>query len=308
MSKQTKIVLSVFLSFFIAIFFGFIMIGFFTSEYMINARNNGYQTDGIVTQKILVQKEWMQENSTRVQMTNRSGLSLNAYKIMQATPTNKWLIAMHGYRGEAFQVSDYGLNFYEAGFNVLLPDQRGEGYSEGDWIGMGHFEQYDLIDWIDYIVELNPNAQIALFGVSMGAATVMLATGHDLPSNVKVAIEDCGYTSIDAQLTNIFINYVHINPYPANIFADLFFRIRAGYSLYDGDATKAVSNSHTPTFFVHGSEDTFVPYPMVDVLYENCSAPKEKLIIEGAQHACSSSYNPDLYWEKVLAFVNKYIP
>lgn len=90
-------------------------------------------------------------------------------------------------------MAPYARKFYDMGYNIILPDLRGNGLSEGDYIGMGWDERFDIIDLIQYIVDDNENLQIILFGVSMGASTVMYVSGEELPSNVKAIIEDCRY-------------------------------------------------------------------------------------------------------------------
>ena len=84
----------------------------------------------------------------------------------------------------------------EMGFTVLMPGLRGHGESTGHYIGMGWHNRLDMLRWIDEIVRDDPEAEIVLFGISMGGATVMMTSGEALPPNVKVIVEDCGYTSV----------------------------------------------------------------------------------------------------------------
>mgnify|MGYP002903373585 FL=1 len=55
--------------------------------------------------------------------------------------------------------------------------------------------------------------------------------------------------------------------------------------------------------FIHGSKDTFVPPYMCDELYENCAAPKTKLIVEGAGHVESYYKNTQEYEEALDKFI-----
>ena len=69
----------------------------------------------------------------------------------------------------------YGEKYYEMGYNVLLPNNRAHGNSEGNYIGMGWLDKDDIACWVNWINKQDPNAKIILHGVSMGAATTMMA-------------------------------------------------------------------------------------------------------------------------------------
>ena len=198
-------------------------------------------------------------------------------------------------------------NFYNQGYNILFPEQRGTGESEGTWITMGIKEQQDLNGWINYIIEKDVDSQIILFGVSMGAATVLLSTGGDLPENVVLAIADCAYTSVTDEFSYLMDYYAGLPSFPFLSAAEAVCNLTCDLSIYDGNVIESVKKSTTPTLFIHGSADDFVPFYMLDELYSAHPGNKEKLVIEGAEHARSSSINPELYWQTVWEFVGKYI-
>ena len=186
----------------------------------------------------------------------------------------------------------YAEKFYNMGYNVMIPDLRGHGESEGDYIGMGWDDRKDIMNLIDYIIAEDSKAEIVLFGVSMGAATVMMVSGEELPSNVKAVIEDCGYTSAWDQFAYQLKVLFNLPEFPMMNIADIICKIRAGYFISDASAIKQVKKSVTPTLFIHGDSDSFVPFEMQEELYEACNAEKEKVVIEGAAHAKASSTNP----------------
>ena len=109
---------------------------------------------------------------------------------------NNWVIVLHGYRSNPESVISVGRHFSDKGYNVLIPYMRATGESEGEYIGMGWLDKDDLKCWIDLIIKQNNNANIVLHGSSMGAATVLMASGDEIPNNVKAIIEDSGYTSV----------------------------------------------------------------------------------------------------------------
>lgn len=254
-------------------------------------------------------KAWFQEESNyeNVYITSYDNLKLHSYQITNSIPSNTWVISVHGYMSQGQYLTNPAKHFYDMGYNVLLPDLRSHGQSEGDYIGMGWDDRHDILSWIDYILEQNPNAQIVLHGISMGAATVMSVSGEELPTNVKAIIEDCGYTSVWDQFASQLKTLFNLPQFPFMHVASLVTKIRAGYWLGEASPIEQVANSKTPMLFIHGDEDNFVPYSMHQQLYDASSAEKELLVIEGAGHAMAGTHNPDLYWSTISTFLRKYL-
>lgn len=194
-------------------------------------------------------------------------LNLKGYEYMNEPSSHKWAIVVHGYSGRASEMTKYVRSFYEQGYNVIAPDLRGHGNSEGDYVGMGWHDRKDVLIWIQQILKKDPNAEIALFGVSMGGATVMMTSGEDLPSNVKVIIEDCGYSTVIDEFTYQLKDLFHLPKFPVMNAANTVTKLRAGYNLEEASAVKQVAKSKTPMLFIHGDADTFVPFEMLDEVY-----------------------------------------
>ncbi|MBF7156730.1 MULTISPECIES: alpha/beta hydrolase [Bacillus] len=235
-------------------------------------------------------------------------LKLTGYEYMNEQSSNKWAIVVHGYDSRASKMKKYIRNFYEQGYNVIAPDLRGHGNSEGDYIGMGWHDRKDILIWIQQIVKKDPNAEIALFGVSMGGATVMMTSGEELPSNVKVIIEDCGYSTVIDEFTYQLKDLFHLPKFPVMNAANTITKLRAGYDLEEASAVKQVAKSKTPMLFIHGNADTFVPYEMLDEVYNAAKVEKEKLIVPGAGHGEAEKIDSNKYWNTVWKFVGRYIP
>ena len=199
--------------------------------------------------------------------------------------------------------------FHEAGYNVLLPDLEGHGSSEGKYIGMGYHDRLDILKWIDFIINENTDAQIVLQGLSMGASTVLLTTGENLPPNVKVAISDCAYTSVREEFLYLVDEYLDL-PFKHFIMnaANTICKLKTGVKFEQINVIKAVKNSTTPTLFIHGDQDKFVPFYMLDKLYNaNQNIIKEKLVIDGAHHAMSATIKPEIYFNTVFAFISQFV-
>lgn len=229
-------------------------------------------------------------------------LKLHAYNF--ALDLNQpWVIIVHGYNGRAQSMSRQLDHFYNKNFNCLMVDLRSAGLSEGEYIALGDHEAHDIIGWIKYLNQTYNNPEIILYGESMGAATVMNTTGYELSDNVICAIEDCGFSSTWQQCTYELKNMFHLPAFPALHLTSLACKLHHKLDLRNGSPKDSVAHSKTPTLFIHGDSDTFVPFYMHDIVYNACSAKKDKLVIHNAGHIYSNIIEPDTYWNKVDSWI-----
>lgn len=266
----------------------------------------GFEEDG--QERPVTDAERWFSTGEAVHLESGDGLTLTAYQFF-GQPGHHYVVACHGYGNQASGMAANASLFCQMGFNALLPDARGFGASEGDYAGMGWHERRDIVAWCNYILDQDPQALIVLYGVSMGAATVMMAAGEsDLPSAVKLVIEDCGYTSVwdefAAQLDQLF----SLPTFPILDVTSLVTQVKAGWSFKEASALEQIKNCAVPVLFIHGEEDAFVPFDMVYSLYAAAGCPKRLLTIPGAAHAQSSSVDPELYWRTIADFLAEYLP
>lgn len=252
-------------------------------------------------------QKWLEEKSNYSDkyIESYDKLQLHSYVVTQNS--NKWAIVVHGYGGSGKLMSDKSKYFYDMGYNVLIPDLRGHGKSEGDYIGMGWKDRLDIISWINFIIKENQNAEIVLHGTSMGAATVLMTSGENLPSNVKAIVADCAYTSAWDEFSYQLETYLKVPSYYILNVTNMVTKLKAGYSLKEASALESVKKATVPILFIHGDKDKFVPYSMMDKLYDATSSPKEKLTIDGGEHANSDLVSPFLYWLTLEDFLNQYV-
>lgn len=241
-------------------------------------------------------------------ITSQDGLKLHATWFPQGDQ-KKIVICFHGYTSEGMK--DYiGLSGYylKKGYSMLLVDERAHGQSEGTYIGFGCLDRKDALGWINWVRDnCGEDVQILLHGTSMGGATVLMASSLELPPQVKGIISDCAFTSPKEVFTHVLKKMMHMPAFPMIQIADLLNRHFAGYGLDECDAAEEVKQAKVPILFIHGSADTFVPCQMCESVYKNCSAPKEKLIIEGAAHA-EAYYKDTARYEAALSeFTDKVI-
>ena len=142
---------------------------------------------------VFIDGDWRQwsakQDFEQWEMESYDGLKLQGYFLEAKEPTNKTVVLAHGYLGRANDMALYGQYYYEElGYNMFTADLRGHGQSEGDYIGFGWHDRLDYVDWINRVIEeIGPDSEIVLHGVSMGAATVLMTSGEELPSNVKAS-------------------------------------------------------------------------------------------------------------------------
>jgi len=223
-------------------------------------------------------------------------------------PTDRWAVLVHGYSGDHHEMDLYSQHYAALGYNILMPDLRAQGGSEGDWVGMGLLDAPDIIAWCRYLVETRgEQVQLVLHGHSMGGAAVLLASGSpDLPSQVRAIVSDCAYSDAWGMFVSCCRTWFHLPPHPLMDLVALRFRHRGGYDLHAADVVAGVRSSHTPTLFIHGSADAFVPQAMERPLYEACGAQlKEMQVVEGAGHIQSVQLDPQAYFRLVVAFLER---
>lgn len=254
--------------------------------------------------------QWLESKDYRIwQIESFDGLKLSAYFIPATTPSRRTVISAHGYTSNAKHMAQFARFFNEKlGFNVLLPDARGHGESEGDYIGFGWHERKDYLHWIDKVIDtLGSDSQIVLHGISMGGATVMMVSGEELPFQVKAIIEDCGYTSVDKELSYQLKRMYHLPSFPLINTTSVVTSFKAGYNFYEASALKQIKKNQLPILFIHGQVDTFVPTEMVYELYEACTSEKDLYIVEGAGHGTAYITDTPRYEKRVTEFLKKHL-
>lgn len=242
----------------------------------------------------------------KITMRSRDGLTLAAHWY-PAENARRTIVLVHGWRStwdrDFAGITDY---LHDGGANLLFIEQRAHGESEGDYTAFGLLERFDVEDWVKKLPEFSdPALPVYLFGVSMGASTVLMASALPLGSGVRGIIADCGYTSPGAILRSVITQRT---PLPAftEKGASLHMRLHTGFD-YDAYSTlDAVRRSRIPTLFVHGDADAFVPVSMSYQNYAACAAPKGLLIVHGARHAMSYVVDPARYNKKIESMFSLY--
>ena len=239
-----------------------------------------------------------------VSIVSFDGLTLfgRYYHVKDGAPLD---IGFHGYRSSALTDFAGGSELsFSMGHNLLLVDERAHGRSEGRTIAFGIQERWDADSWVRYAVErFGADTEIILYGVSMGAATVLMAAGLDLPENVKGIIADCPYSSPKDIIRKVAKD-MHMPDRLSWPFVKIGGRVYGGFDLDETDAARAVRQARIPILIIHGESDSFVPCEMSDIVSEN-PALITRCTFPGADHGFSYLVDTPRYRKIVTDFVEK---
>ncbi len=223
-----------------------------------------------------------------VEITSRDGLRLVGHWCPVKEP-RRVIVAMHGWRSAWYR--DFGMIadfWFNDGCSVLFAEQRGQNKSGGEYMTFGYLERYDCLDWVSWVNERIAGAYpIYLAGVSMGASTVLMAAGLELPDGVKGVIADCGFTSAYEIWQHVVRNNLRLSlAFHGAMVEELCLR-RLHTTARGISAITALKRTRVPILFIHGSDDRFVPIGMTYENYKACAAKKELLVVPGAGHGQS---------------------
>lgn len=238
-----------------------------------------------------------------VKIESADGISLAGHWY-ECPGAKRIIVAMHGWRSSWSR--DFGAisEFWHAnGCSVLYAEQRGQNNSGGEYMGFGVLERHDCFEWIKWVNE-NTNSALPVYlsGVSMGAATVLMAAGLELPENVHGIMADCGFTSPHAIWKHVAEKNLHLSYGIIGRVADDMCKRKINIGSRDYSTTYALANTNVPVLFIHGSDDHFVPVEMTYENYKACASPKRLLIVPGADHAMSYYMEKDKYEQSMLDF------
>ena len=240
-----------------------------------------------------------------VSVTSHDGLTLwgRYYHVSNGAPLD---IAFHGYRSAGLTDFCGGAEISrELGHNLLLVDQRAHGKSQGRTITFGIKERYDVLSWVDYAVErFGPDTNILLYGISMGASTVLMASELSLPDNVRGIVADCPY-SRPTKIIRIVARKMQIPAAIAGVFSWAGAKVYGGFDLVEADPVRAVKQAKVPILLIHGEADGFVPCDMSAEIQLANPNLVYRCTFPGADHGISFLTDPERYRQIIKEFCEK---
>lgn len=234
-------------------------------------------------------------------IVSRDGLTLRG-RYYECNPDGIIEILFHGYKGNSERDMSGGVErCFALGRNALIVDHRAAGRSDGHTITFGIREREDCLLWVNRVIErFGPNTKIILTGISMGAATVIMAAGENLPENVVCVLADCGYSSPREIIRKVIRDMkLPMMLYPF---------IRLGAILYgrfdpeENSPVEAVKRCRVPLILIHGEADDFVPCEMSKQVYEACASKKKFVTIPGAEHGLAFPVDKEGYLRALADF------
>lgn len=262
----------------------------------------------------VIRAEMRRQNNQKLYERNPEDITIKSFDnldmkawFLPVENSKRFVICVHGYGGNGPDEFSQMMPFYhdDLGYNYLLPDLTAHGRSRGKYIGFGTFDSKNVILWAKYLVErFCEDIEIILHGMSMGAATVMIVNESDPPPQVKLIIEDCGFTCAHDQIYDTAVHTLGFDCRHLVASASFLCNLFVGYKFKDSDPLGNMDKAKNPILFIHGEGDTFVPFNFGQQLYEACTAvPKDYLWVPGAIHTFSYIDAKEQYEKKVKDFI-----
>ena len=243
----------------------------------------------------------------RVTVRSYDGLRLVG-KLYEGVPGAPLILFFHGYRSTAERDASGGFQLCrEKGWHILMVDQRALGESEGKEITFGIRERFDCQSWAEYAAKrFGEETPIFIWGISMGASTVLMASELPMPETVKGIVADCGFDSP----ASIIAETARRRRWPVGIacrFVDWGARLFGGFRMDEASALDSVTRARVPILLVHGEEDEIVPFEMVHALKDACASPVQVLTVPKAAHGISWYVDMPTYQGTLIRFIEEHM-
>ncbi len=295
------------------------VVGFFmTRGYVVRGRcgdrqclsqmaESGTSIDNRMKEKDKV-KEWLKGvKSEKLHMESDDGKILVARKIDTNENSHKWVVLLHGFNGSMEDMYDVAMHYTEEGYNILLPDLRANGESEGSIIGMGWLDRLDVINWMDVLIKEDPAASIVIHGVDIGADTALMLSGEPLKSSLKAIVAEGAYDNAwDVVKKEYKARHEEWPTFPVLNMMNPVLKVWAGYSLKEADAVKQVKKTSVPILLIQGGRDSYVTEDMTEQLDAAIASSHEVLTVPDGVHGDCRYADPDTYYNKTFEFIGGY--
>ncbi len=249
--------------------------------------------------------EWIEREGEHLYVEEKKGFVQQAVYLEHPNP--KGLVYLcHGYGDYGCQsVALPARRFYEAGYSIFLPRSRGFGSKDGHWTTMGVLERGDHIEWLERISKRFPYADIYLYGVSMGAASVMNLCDYE-NSQIRGIIEDCGYLSLADQLSHSMTVVIGADQFPLYPLTRLLVGFYPGFDMHGMDVREKLGRSLYPLIAFHGRQDDFVPFENLELVKRYAGKHLEEAIAVDQCVHCQSYLKDQAYFSKIEQFMARH--
>ena len=296
------------------------VVGFFMSrDLMIRGRSGArLSAEGMSVSAVAVSnksesrekvKSWVQNvNLEKLTLEADDGNVLVARKFVENKDSNKWVVILHGQNGSMEDIYDIAIRYMAEGYNVLMPDLRANGESEGSFYGMGWLDRLDVINWIDVILEENPSAQVVIHGIDMGADTALMIAGEPLKSSIKAIVAEGASTGAwDTVKAEYKARHENWPVFPIMHMMNPVMKVWAGYSLKDADTVKQVQKATVPILLIRGQNDTLISENMTATIEKAIASQHEVLTVTTGTHGDCRYAEPEMYYNATFDFIGQYV-
>ena len=303
MKKRVIIWTSIFTSVLTAMatFFGF----FVTNRLMyMKKKENDFILNREVTSKRLDEAWFNAVNKTEQWIESKNGYSLKAIFI-EPLETNNYVVICHGVTENKINSLRFVRMFERLGFNSVVYDHRRHGDSGGKTTSFGFYEKIDLQSVVEAVRErAGKDAILGIHGESMGAATTLLYAGSII-DDADFYISDCAFSNFEQQVYHIMTQTTPLRSSLAIRFANLFLKLRDGYTLNLVSPIDVIDKIEKPVLFIHSLQDDFILPKMTEDLYEKKQGPKTLKMFDIGEHAKSFNENSKEYEQVVADFLQE---
>ena len=241
-----------------------------------------------------------------VETASSDGTQLVAYALEPNPDSCKWVIAVHGYKGDWPEHMMHARRYAEHGYNLLFPVLRGHAASGGAFIGLGLVDAADLSSWARWLVDAGAET-VVLHGHSMGGTAVCMAGAEEtLPLQVKAIVADCAYSDAWNVATLIAREGMHLLCHPSLELARfVLMHSKGGYDIQKVDVAAVVPQMRVPVLVIHGQADCVVQPSMAERIYDAAPAGSKLVFVPGAGHCLAALTDPELYYDALFGFLHE---
>jgi pimeloyl-ACP methyl ester carboxylesterase len=227
--------------------------------------------------------------SEDVSLRSKDGVEIRGWWIPCSPPAKGTVVMVHGLNRSRIEMVRRVPFVHSNGWNALLIDLRHHGASGGSATTFGAREKDDVEAAARFARERAPG-RVVLWGVSLGAASVVLAAADD--PQVAGVICDSSYRSLDdtlrhhLQLFRGFRWWLRLVPtWPVADEALFWMGRRGAFDPSSVDIRAAAARlAGRPVLFVANSEDRRMPKEIAFDLRAAAGPSAEVLIVPGKSH------------------------
>lgn len=267
-------------------------------------KENDFILNREITSKRLDEAWFNAVNKTEQWIESKNGYSLKAI-FVEPLETNNYVVICHGVTENKINSLRFVRMFERLGFNSVVYDHRRHGDSGGKTTSFGFYEKIDLQSVVEAVRErAGQDAVLGIHGESMGAATTLLYAGSII-DDADFYISDCAFSDFEQQVYHIMTQSTPLRSSLAIRFANLFLKLRDGYTLNLVSPIDVIDKIEKPVLFIHSLQDDFILPKMTEDLYEKKQGPKTLKMFDIGEHAKSFNENSKEYEQVVADFLQE---